>query len=221
MSRSDDPDTPFPDVARRPWVTSSEPAGCANEERADPRGMLARPWDAVAGTKLTTTEATLPGAQQSAARRLDGVEPSDKGVNLPEVPPAVRLRRLHDDQVLQIADGIRAETGTSYQGDPRVLAYRLGIDVVPGFPEAGEIPTATEAVFWWHHDPRERGIRIYCALARSFFLARSIAHEPDDVWALAIELVLPTRERWIGRLTLTLTQRFCPESVIRRCMPER
>ena len=126
---------------------------------------------------------------------------------------------MHDDHVLQLAEGIRAETGASYQGDPRGLAYRLGIDVVPGFPDAGETSTATEAVFLWHHDRRERGIRIYCALVRSFFLARHIAHGPGDVWALAIELVLPRHERWIGCLTLTFTQRFCPESVIRDHVP--
>jgi hypothetical protein len=90
---------------------------------------------------------------------------------------------------------------------------------VPGFPEAGERTTATEAVFSWHYDRRERGIRIYCALVQSFFLARRIEYGPGDVWALAIELVLPASDRWIGGLTLTFTQRFCPESVIRAYVP--
>jgi hypothetical protein len=51
-------------------------------------------------------------------------------------------------------------------------------------------------------------------------LARRIAYGPGDVWALAIELVLPTHERWIGRLTLIFTQRFCPESVICTYVPD-
>ncbi len=91
---------------------------------------------------------------------------------------------------------------------------------MPGFPELGEFPTATEAVF--------SGITIRASAASGstapssgpFFLARRIAHGPGDVWALAIELVLPMRERWIGRLTLSLTQRFCLESVIRAHVPE-
>jgi hypothetical protein len=201
-------------------VASSVLTSVVNGERTGSWGTRPRPWGADAGAELSVEEATLPGAKQSATKGLDGLEPSDDKVTVLEVPPVGPLRRLRDDQVLQIAEGIRAETGASYQGDPRGLAYRLGIDVVPGFPEAGEKSTATEAVFSWHRDRRERGIRIYCALVRSFFLARRIAYGPGDVWALTIELVLPTHERWIGRLTLIFTQRFCPESVICAYVPD-
>jgi hypothetical protein len=195
-------------------MASPAPADRASGERAVSRGTPPAPWDADGGAELSVEEATFPGAEQSATTGLHGAETSDDEVTIPEVPPVEPLRRLDDDQVLQIAAAIRAETGTSHLGDPRVLAYRLGILVVPGFPERGELPTATEAVYAMHHDRRERGIRVYCAVVRSFFLARCIAHGHGDVWALAIELVLPTNERWVGRMILILTLLFCPESVI-------
>ena len=218
MAPSQDDDAPHSDVARS-WVTSSEPTGRANGERVGSWDPPPRPWVANAGVARSEEQATLPGVEPRPSAGLDWSALSEDKVTAPGLSPGEPLRRLHDDQVLQIAEGIRAETGASYQADPRGLAYRLGIDVVPGFRDAGERSTATEAVFEWHHDRRERGIRIYCALVRSFFLARRIAHGPGDVWALAIELVLPRHERWIGCLTLIFTQRFCPESVIRDHVP--
>lgn len=196
-------------------MASPEPADRASGERTVSTDTPPARWDADGGAELSVEEATFPGPEQSATTGLDGSETSDDEVTVPEVPPVEPLRRLDDDQVLQIAEGIRAETGTSHLGDPRVLASHLGIDVVPGFPELGELPTATEAVYSIHHDRRERGIRVYCAVVRSFFLARCIAHGHGDVWALAVELALPTRERWVGRMILILTLLFCPESVIR------
>ena len=178
------------------------------------RPDVARPWDAGGGAELSVDEVTLPGAERAVATGLDGMEPSADEVTSQVLPSSDPRRRLDDNQVLRLADGIRAATEGFYQGDPRVLAFHLGIDAVPGFLEAGEPRTATEAVYSWHHDRRERGMRIYCALVHSFFTSRGIAYGPEDVWALAVELALPAGERWIGRMTLLFTQRFCPESVI-------
>jgi hypothetical protein len=198
MAPSDDEDESCLDAARRSWIASSAGLGAASG----------------ADSELSVDDVTLPGEERRATMGSEPSEPSDEEATVPGLLPGGQLRRLDDGQVLQIAEGIRAETGALPQGDPRVLAFRLGIDVVPGFPDAGETPTATEAVFAWHPDPRERGMRVYCALAHSFFLARRIAYGPGDAWALAVELALPAKERWIGRMTLIFTQRFCPKSVI-------
>lgn len=199
-SDPDDDDETIPGVARRPWGTSSEPTYRANGEPEE--------------------KAILLDAEQGPTKEPNRAAPSAAAVAAaPEVPRGGPQRRLRDAEVLQLAEDIRARAGASHDRDPRVLAVRLGFDVVPSCPASGEKSTATEVVFEWARDRRERGIRIYCALVKSFFLARRIEHDFGDVWALAIELALPLKERWNGRMMLALTQKFCPESVISTYVP--
>lgn len=214
MSRPDDPDPPRPAFARQFWMVAPEPANRASGEGPVRRGTPAAPWNAEPGAEPSVEEATLRGGEQRATKGLGGLETSTDEVIVPVVAHAAPLHRLSEGQVNMLAAGVRAATGTSHLDDPRLLAYRSDIDVVAGCHERGEFPTAIEAVYVPHHDKRERGIRIYCAFARSFLLARGIAHGHGDVWALAVALAIPARDRWLGRVFLILMLVFCPETVI-------
>lgn len=220
MPPSDDDDVPGSDVASRRQVISSNIADRAGEERRARGGIPVLSGHAVAGAELPSDDATLPGATRSAATGLDGSDLSADEVTVQLLRQAKAKRQLDDNLVLRLAEGIRVATVGFNQGDPRVLAFQLGIDAVPGRADADEPPTATEAVYLWHDDPRERGMRVYCALVHSFFLSRGIAYGSDDVWPLAVELALPTEDRWMGRVAIKIAQRFCPVAVIYQFVPE-
>lgn len=102
------------------------------------------------------------------------------------------------DRVLT-AERALANTGIEFGDDPRTLAARLGIAVVPGVARdcGGEFIQGDAVLVRWMPDRRDRGLRIFHALAHALLLRGGWEHSHGDVWMLTGDLAVPRRA---GRL---------------------
>jgi hypothetical protein len=98
--------------------------------------------------------------------------------------------------------------------DPRALAKFNKFDVLVRASD-DERTTADVIVVTWSRCRRERGIRVYCGLARAYLLRERIPHNDRDVWLMALELAVPYGTLFAGVSRVVARQRHCPEDVIR------
>jgi len=105
---------------------------------------------------------------------------------------------------------------------PRDWADLAGFDVTLTFARTAEDLADPRTVFYiWHHDERERGIRVYCGLSRAFLNSLKIAHTAHDVWRFALDLALPMEARPNGVVRLSRAQPHCPVDVIQDVLAGR
>lgn len=138
-----------------------------------------------------------------------------------EVPASARRvaapRGLLDErEVVAVAEDVRDRAfGVGLWWPPEILAHKAGFRLCFGFPERGERTTAERVLFAWHHDARERGMRIYAGIARAELLRRGLSFNDYDVWAVALELAVPREALFSGLDDLIDAQEHCPVEIIR------
>jgi hypothetical protein len=123
---------------------------------------------------------------------------------------------------LQLAEMLRELAGvTRLIHPPRDWADRAGYEVAVVHEDFVAQVLVDEAAddrtiaYVWARDPRERGIRIYCAMARRFLRNSMVEHTWHDVRRFALELAVPMATHRTGWERLCRSQMDCPVDIIR------
>lgn len=121
---------------------------------------------------------------------------------------------LGDAARTRLAAELHIEAALPAFSDPRFIALRLAMRLALRAHD-GERTTASDLLYAWHSDARERGGRIHRELAAAYLLRRGIAHGRADVRLLALDVALPEAERHRGLAHLLWHQRHLPTAAIR------
>ncbi len=102
--------------------------------------------------------------------------------------------------------------------EPDLWANQLDFEVML-VPDASEMSRLERQAprtlgYVWHHERRERGIRLYCGVSRTALRIERISHTWLDVWRLALELALPAAMLGNDVEYLAARQPDCPVEVI-------
>jgi hypothetical protein len=124
---------------------------------------------------------------------------------------------------LHLVEELRQRAGVErlFQS-PRDWAELAGFEVALTVALAADELADDRTVFYsWHRDERERGIRVYCGLSRTFLRSMRIEHTWHDVWRFALELAVPIEAHRNGVERLSRAQLHCPVDVIRDLLAGR
>jgi hypothetical protein len=138
--------------------------------------------------------------------------------SLPKLPrPSAEHRGLLDVRArIQLVRELRERASIERLFlPPRDWAERAGFEVALTLSlEADELADSRTVFYMWHPEERERGIRCYCGLTRTFFRDVRVQHNSYDVWLFAVALAVPVEARRndVGRLSRC--QPHCPVDVI-------
>lgn len=130
----------------------------------------------------------------------------------------VDTRRRHCRHLMDIANAERMRRegcGLGVFRDPRILAKVNHFDVRVRSSD-DESATAGVVLLTWSWCRRERGIRVFCGLARAYLLRERTPHNDLDVWLMALELAVPYGTLFAGVNRVVARQRHCPVDIIRR-----
>jgi hypothetical protein len=117
---------------------------------------------------------------------------------------------------------LRRAAGTGLLSGPRCLAEGLGITAV--WIMSGELcpePMLGVCFYVWHHDPRERGLRILCSLVRVLLRRERVAFNASDVWLLALDLAVPEELAFVVPDEMVDALEECPAEIIREVLAAR
>lgn len=121
--------------------------------------------------------------------------------------------------LLCLAEDLRERASIPRQFyEPHLWANQLGFEVML-VPDANEMARVERHAprtlgYVWHHERRERGIRLYCGVSRVALQIECIPHTGLDVWRLALELALPAAMLSKDVEYLAGRQPDCPVAVI-------